>query len=645
MMFTMAGELRRFMPAVLMGCHLLKVPINKLNRAKMTNILRTADAHNEIIVNSEEDEFARMTMETATRKWIEVCESMDWECKDYLILIGGTGKICEPLKSLKAYLESVQIDQLRDNCPILVDNDWFKKVADFENKKRKLSVVDWNEESFLTPDAKKPETEIAAKEVIESNDFKADDEPEKVEAPSSELNSALEEFKLKTQLMLEEQKQDAEQKMKELSDHYELRIKRIQEHNELVANDADDQAKENEQVVTDLKNQLRQKEHEKIVANHDVVRLQTQVQDFEVERRQWQVEMSKLRDLIQSQGSMIHKDVKQEPSVAEITFGTVEMDSDDETPMHSSPCRAGRKINELTKGLPTSLAKLGMPVFNPAKQSKIEYLNKFVMLVEDFDSTDDFKVIKQMIYQAFAEDRNFRIQDLTSDDKSSLQKLAMAIIKQDEGDSIDLMKTFEAEHLKHGESHLNYMHRVGVLYGCAANLDDAKWKEEHIHAQKIYNKIDDSLPTNARSKFRELMMEDRKNSSMKFSKIRACLETVILIFGDELKTAMGSQRHVVPIVDAIQSKPKQFTNKKDCICWNCGSSGHMKRFCPEKGNNREPKTSGRRDSVKCFFCGGFGHFAAKCPNKREGNNKWSGNDGKNKWTGRNKWSHGAKNNQ
>ena len=54
------------------------------------------------------------------------------------------------------------------------------------------------------------------------------------------------------------------------------------------------------------------------------------------------------------------------------------------------------------------------------------------------------------------------------------------------------------------------------------------------------------------------MIGDRKASTMTVDKIRACLDTVLLIFGDELKSAMGAQRHVVPMVDAIQSKPKSF---------------------------------------------------------------------------------------
>ena len=626
MMFTTAGELRGNMPAVLMDCQLLKVPINKLDRAKLTSVLKTAEAHDDIIVNIEEGDFARMNMETATKKWLEVCDSMDWECKDFLILIGGKGKICEPLKTFKAHLKTVQIDDIQDSCPILVDNDWFKTLAEFRNKKRSLSEVGWSEKSLHIQQSKKPETENDAG-TLESNDSEDNDGlGNNPETPLMDLNATLEEFKVKSQQMLDEQRQQADAVIKEMKEHYEKRIKNLQEHNEYVTNGVDQQAKENEETVTQLKGQIRQQENEKLSVKHDLAELQNQVQKFDVEKRQWQVEMQKLRDMVQSQNSMLQKEVKEEPNAVDITFGTVNMDSDEECPFHSSPCRSIRKVNTVSKGIPTSLGKLGMTVFNPAKHTKIEYLSKFVMMVEDFNSAEDFKQIKQLVYQAFADDKNFRIQDLSTDDKSSLEKLAKAIIRQDDGDSIDLMKSFDAEQLKHGETHLNFLHRVSILYECAANFSDAKWKELHFHAQKIYNKIDDSLPTAARSKFRELMMEHRKKSSMTFGVIRESLETVLLIYGDEFKSAMGSQGHIVPMVDAIQSKSRPFTpKKKEVTCWNCGSTGHMRRFCPEKGNNREPKTSGRRntyESKRCFICNGTGHFAAECPNRRDGHKKW-----------------------
>ena len=125
MLMVYAGELRNNMPAILMGCKLLEVPINKLDRTKMSNILMTAKAHDDIIVNCEDGQFGRMTMEKATRLWTEVCNAMDWKCKDYLVLIGGNGDICEPIRTLRPFMKSAKIEDLKDDFPILLDTDSF----------------------------------------------------------------------------------------------------------------------------------------------------------------------------------------------------------------------------------------------------------------------------------------------------------------------------------------------------------------------------------------------------------------------------------------------------------------------------------------------------------------------------------------
>ena len=138
MQFTFAKDLRDCMPGFLMGCQLWKIPINKLDRAKMTEVLKTAMAHDEIIVNCEKEQFGRMTMETATKLWVDVCQSHEWDCKDFLIFIGGNGYICEPLKRFRSLMKSIRIDELQDSCPILLDTDWFEKVSDLGNKKRRL---------------------------------------------------------------------------------------------------------------------------------------------------------------------------------------------------------------------------------------------------------------------------------------------------------------------------------------------------------------------------------------------------------------------------------------------------------------------------------------------------------------------------
>ena len=604
MRIVYAEELRPKMPAVMLGCQLLKVPINKLNRNKLTNILLTAKAHDDIIVNQEDDEFARMNMENASKIWTELAITMEWECKDFLVLIGGNGKICEPFKTFtKSFTKTIKIEEIKDNCPILLDTDWYQKLAELSNKKRSLSVVDWSEESILVQQSKKPE--IVNEEVSEVNEF---------EDKNPDFNKTLEEFRLQSQQMLEEQRQ-------ELVTHYESRIQSLQEHQNYLATVTENREKETNEVVAQLKHQLQEYKNEKVLATQNLVDLQTKLQDFDEKERDRQSEMAKMRDMIQSQNVNVKEELA-EVSAADVAFKS--MDSDDLI-HHSSPYRQYKNINTVSKGVPTSLGKLGITVFNPAKQSKIEYLSKFIMLVEDFNSAEDYKVIKQLVYQAFAEDPNFRIQDLSADDKSTMAKLAKAIIKQDNGDSLDLMKSFEQEQLRHGETHLNFLHRMSVLYEFATDFSDAKWKENNMHAQKIYNKVDDSLPSGAKSKFRELMMEDRKKSTMTLEKIRDALDTVLLIFGDELKLKMGAQRHVVPMVDAIQSKGKQFqTSKKKQVvsCWKCGSPGHMKRFCTEKGNNREPKTPGRKDKLQCYSCQGFGHFSAQCPNKKNRQNKW-----------------------
>ena len=646
MSIQLAGEIRQNMPAILMGCQLLEVPINKLNRTKLTNVLKTAKAHDDIIINCEDEQFARMNMDTATRLWTEVCNMMKWKCKDYLVFIGGNGDICEPIRTLRPSMKTAKIEDLEEDFPILLDTDWFEKVAEYGNKKRNLSQVDWNEESLLMQQPKKPETEAISSQLRDhgGDEIETNERGDQV----ADFNTSFEELRLQSQQMLEEQRQEYEQKMKEIAEHHEKRIKSLYDHNEFVAKDTEEREMQNELIVKQLETKLRVQEHENMVVKQNLAELQTQVQNFGEQKQQFQIEMTKLRDIVQSQTSMVQKEIKQENTVANFSFGTVDMDSDDETPMQSSPCRRVGRINAVSNGIPTSLGKLGMTVFNPAKQSKIEYLNKFMLMMEDFSTTEeDFKVVKQLVYQAFADDRNFRIHDLTTDDKSSLQKLARAIILQDDGDSIDMMKTFESEQLKHGETHLNYLNRVCILYEFATNFSDQTWKDEHVHAQKIYNKIDDSLPTIARSKFRELMIADRKASTMTIVKIRACLDTVLLIYGDEIKAAMGSQRHIVPMVDAIHSKSKPFPQKnKGFVCWNCGKEGHMRRNCTEdKGNKREPKTSGRKDSIQCYSCQGYGHVASDCPkgtvNRTNGRNRWS--DRQN--SGHNKWSYGSKKDQ
>ena len=109
--------------------------------------------------------------------------------------------------------------------------------------------------------------------------------------------------------------------------------------------------------------------------------------------------------------------------------------------------------------VPKTLTKLGMSIFNPLKDDKIDYLSKFIVMTNDFKEQQDVAEKKRLLYQAFAYDPKFRIQELTDDDKSDLGKLCQAIIKQEHGDSVDLMKCFDSAQLKQGEHHLNFFHR------------------------------------------------------------------------------------------------------------------------------------------------------------------------------------------
>ena len=67
MQITFAEKLRPKLPLALMGCQLLKVSISKLDRSKMVNVLKTMKAHDDIIVNCDDEKFGRMNMETAVR--------------------------------------------------------------------------------------------------------------------------------------------------------------------------------------------------------------------------------------------------------------------------------------------------------------------------------------------------------------------------------------------------------------------------------------------------------------------------------------------------------------------------------------------------------------------------------------------------
>ena len=72
----------------------------------------------------------------------------------FLVLIGGTEDICEPVRTFKAFTSIITIAELQDNCPILLDTDWFKKLSELSNKKRSLSDAGWSNKSLFIQQSK-----------------------------------------------------------------------------------------------------------------------------------------------------------------------------------------------------------------------------------------------------------------------------------------------------------------------------------------------------------------------------------------------------------------------------------------------------------------------------------------------------------
>ena len=610
----MVEDLKPRVPELLLGCELMKIPINVLDRTKMTDILKTAEETLDVIMNLDEEGLSRMTMSTATDKWIEVCSDKEWNSmlKEFIFVLGAKkGKISGPcLSSSKKLITQFSLGDLSDDTPILLDSIWFEMYEEHNNKKRikfdKRSRADlsWGEES----EPKKHELEV----------------------PLSADRLALEEERVMHLEQLEELRIEKENELQQQREAYEQRLNKVQEQEQYIANEIDNREHENQQIRINLENDIKIEKAEKVKLREDLSNLNGKMETMDNERTDLRNDMSEMRNLVQSLREKLSEGerIKKEAFTSRADDWPMQSDSDDDDNMilhHSSPIKNSKRIANISN-VPQTLTKLGMPIFNPAKCSKIEYLSKFTLMTEDYTEEKDLKYKKTLLFQALADDKNFRIHDLSSDDKTSMEKLIKAIIAQEYGDSVDLMKNFEAAQLKHGESHLNYYHRILCLYQIAANLT-GEWQKDHSHALKIYFKIEDSLPSSAKSKFRELMMTARKASTMTVKGVRDQLDIILTIYKDELKIAMGSQLHSVPMVDAIQAKPSQYetTNKKEMVCWKCNKSGHMKRDCRLKGNTREPKTqSGSSFQRKCYKCGGVGHFAAQCATKSQEHSKWSG---------------------
>ena len=607
--------MRTHMPEAQLGFELMKLPIKMMDRAIMVDILKTAEDNPDIIVNLDEDECSRMNMAAATKKWEELCDSMGCSAdnKEFIYAVGGkTGKVTGKFTAvLKVFAEKVTLEEVSGGSPILFDVDWQKKFDKASSKKRPVSDLYKSDQSLLAANADNPSKKF---EVA----------PEEESGERNTVESVLEEMERCHQEEMEELKSAEEERRKELEQKYEAKLENLRIHQQEVADEIDDRDKKHKIEIDELEKQITDQKHERVIEKQELEELKAILEIDVQEKHDLKQQMTELRSLVQS--LQTQRTIKHELNVTKTNNDWSMSSSEDEhCPVpQSTPGTRKMKITTLSNSkVPNSLNKLGLSAFNRAKTTKMEYLSKFVLLTEDY-ADDEFKQIKSLLFQGLSDDSEFRIHDLTSDDKSTLEKLVKAIIRQEYGDSCDLMKHFDEAQIKHGESHLNYYFRISGLYQMAANTTEG-WKDVHSHAQNIYFKIENSLPSAARSKFKELMIEHRKDSSMKMANIRSTLDTVLMIFKDELKNSMASQRHMVPMVDAIKSNSKEFEKpKRELVCWKCNSRGHMKKDCPQ-ASNRESKTKpgSSTNSRRCYSCQGVGHFAAQCPNRKREHSKWT----------------------
>ena len=615
----MAANIREAVPNIYLGLELWKVRLDELGWSKLREILGTADETTEAIVNM--DSVKRRDNENARNIWKDLVTDMDWDqdCLEFIFIVSGeNGTI---VKSVKSGPVKVNIEDINDQTPILFDSDWFKildEITGSEDRKRKAHEITWTESEQKKHEFETPEN-VNIVPVEPRIEQEQDSETGSTSAREQQLLMELEDQRLK-----------GEERIMEVTETYEKRIVALREMQEQLADDYDRAGESDKKRIDELQQQVQLQKHEQVIKNHELNQLQAQVEQFQSEKDEFNKQFAEMRESLQTLKE--ENMVKQEPSVSRIDDWNIES-SDDDQPKHdsSTPNRAksSRKtISTVSKSnVPATLAKLGMSVYNPLKNDKIEYLAKFLAMTRDYNEQGDFKFKKQLLFQAFADDKEFRIQELTETDLTDQESLFQAIIKQEYGDSVDLMKNFEQLQIKRGECHRSYYYRVINLYQIANSLTDAKdnadktWKDYHNHALKIYFKIEDSLPSGPKAKFIELMMESRTQNAMTVPIINANLETILRIYKEDLKKTLGSQKHVLPEIDAIKSRnhknqyPKSNDNERKC--WICNKPGHQKKDCPDRFNKRETKTkSGSKDKpMQCYKCTGLGHFAKQCPNR------------------------------
>ena len=612
--FLLVEDVRLAAPKIFLELNLNKVAIAGLNRAQMKDILVTADESTDAIV---EQGNKRLNFDEATEKWREIVTEMGWnsECKEFIFTVSGNyGKISSKTVAAGKTI-AFDIAELNDGTPILFDSDWFDALKNV-TRKRPSHDITWSE---AEPKKQEEETEANRNQVPET------EQTEDKESQIERLQAELEEANLK-----------GEKRAQEITEYYQNRVQVLQNNMNAMAED-DVQTEELEKKrIESLQTELQTQRHDMVIKNQEIENLKSQTEQKNVENNNINKQLAELRETIQSmQQERLIKQERKSASRLEKSLEDWSMvsDSDDETPNQNTSTPKTKKISQLAKSdLPASLTKLGMSVYNPLKHDKIEYLLKFITRTKDFNKPEDLKFKKNLLYQALADDSKFIEEELTENDLKDMKSLIQAIINQEYGDSLDLMKKFEKTQIRQGESHKKYFFRVTHLYQLTHNLSDQKdehdklWTDYHNHALKIYFKMEDSLPSGPKAKFNELMMESRNNQTMTVKLIQSHLfDTILKIYKDDLIKAMGSQAHVLPQIDAIKSSYKkqqyQTSKAKDRTCWICNEAGHLKKDCPNRYNRRETKTKSgsQHKGVQCYTCGGNGHYSRECPTKR--NNK------------------------
>ena len=612
--FLLVEEMRQAAPKIFLELNLNKVAIAGLNRAQMKDILVTADETTDAIV---EQGNKKLNFNEATEKWREIVTEMGWnsECKEFIFTVSGKyGKISSKTVAAGKTI-AFDIAELNDGTPILFDSDWFDALKNV-TRKRPSHDITWSE---TEPKKQEEETEANRNRVPET---------EQIEDKESQIE--------RLQAELEEANSKGEKREKEITEYYQNRIQVLQNNMNAMAEDNVQTEELEKKRIESLQTELQTQRHDMVIKNQEIENLKNQTEQKNVENDNINKQLAELRETIQSmQQERLIKQERKSASRLEKSLEDWSMvsDSDDEAPNQNTSTPKAKRISQLAKSdLPASLTKLGMSVYNPLKHDKIEYLLKFITRTKDFNKPEDLKFKKNLLYQALADDNKFIEEELTENDLKDMKSLIQAIINQEYGDSLDLMKKFEKTQIRQGESHKKYFFRVTHLYQLTHNLSDQKdehdklWTDYHNHSLKIYFKMEDSLPSGPKAKFNELMMESRNNQTMTVKLIQSHLfDTILKIYKDDLIKAMGSQAHVLPQIDAIKSSHKkqqyQTSKAKDRKCWICNEAGHLKKDCPNRYNRRETKTKSgsQHKGVQCYTCGGNGHYSRECPTKR--NNK------------------------